>query len=409
MSLFDFLDEPLDGADAPTTGAQSGGTAQPDAEPIRSEPAAERPPPPDQDQRDIVRRALDATLFVEAGAGSGKSTALVGRVLELVTTGTAQLQHIAAITFTEKAAAELRDRIRQELERTAEHARTAGDGLTAERCDDAIDQLDGAAIGTLHAFAQRILAENPIEVQLPPRVEIVDEVTSDVQFEQRWSAYLDHLLEDPAMQRTLLLLFAAGVKPTALRALAVAFDHNWDLVAERVPESAPEPPELGAALDAALRSVDAATEAAVHCTKPDDKLALRLHDVAAYVAHLRSIGDELDLLDELSGNGTTKPPSFRAGNLGAKGNWGCDHKAIQADLAAAGEQLAMVAGTVAQACARRVASALCTFTLDAAAARHSFEARPNLWPAVSTRSIFSSSRVRMTRSTSAAAVTSSAQ
>jgi ATP-dependent exoDNAse (exonuclease V) beta subunit len=365
VSLFDFLDEPFD--EATTQRDPASGSGSPAAAP--SAASDDRPPPPDQHQREVVRTALARTLFVEAGAGSGKSTALVGRVLQLVTTGTAELRSIAAITFTEKAAAELRDRIRQELERTAERARQDDEPHIVERCGDAIDQLDGAAIGTLHAFAQRVLAENPIEVQLPPRVEILDEVTSDVQFEQRWSAYLDHLLEDPAMQRTLLLLFAAGVKPTALRALAVEFDRNWDLVAERVPDHAPEPPELGSALDAALRLVDAATESAVHCTKPDDKLVLRLHQVAEYVAHLRTIPDELDLLDELSGNGATKPPSFRAGNLGAKGNWGCDHKAIQADLAEAGEQLAAVSGTVAQACARRVAAALRGFTLDAAAAR----------------------------------------
>ena len=390
MSLFDFLDEPFDETGGrkdpdrvaePDTGTST--DAAPDPEPeVIAEPEPEpgtpvaptakvdeRPPPPDQDQREIVRKALGVTLFVEAGAGSGKSTALVGRVLELVTTGTAELRSIAAITFTEKAAAELRDRIRQELERTAERARQDGETQIVERCDDAIDQLDGAAIGTLHAFAQRVLAENPIEVQLPPRVEILDEVTSDVQFEQRWSAYLDHLLEDPAMERTLLLLFATGVKPTALRALAVEFDRNWDLVAERVPDHAPEPPELQAALAAALRSIDAATEAAVHCTNADDKLLARLHVVAEYATLLRSIDDELDLLDELSGNGTAKPPSFKAGNIGAGKNWGCDHKAIQADLAAAGEQLDLVAGTVAQACAHRIAAALRGFTLDAAAAR----------------------------------------
>lgn len=360
MSLFDFLDEPFD---------ESGGLMDPEPESAVAEPADERPPPPDQDQRDIVRRALDRTLFVEAGAGSGKSTALVGRVLELVTTGTAELRSIAAITFTEKAAAELRDRIRQELERTAERARQDRETQIVERCADAIDQLDGAAIGTLHAFAQRVLAENPIEVQLPPRVEILDEVTSDVQFEHRWSTYLDHLLEDPEMERTLLLLFATGVKPAALRALALEFDRNWDLVDERVAAEAPEPPGLQASLEAALRAVDQATDAAVHCTNPDDKLAARLHTVAEYAALLRSIDDELDLLDELSGNGTSKPPSFRAGNIGAGKNWGCDHKAIQADLADAGEQLALVAGTVAQACARRIAAALRSFTLEAAAAR----------------------------------------
>ena len=371
MSLFDFLDEPFDDTAGRLADPEPGPA---DAEPAHPEtgaagPVDERPPPPDQDQRDIVRDALHRTLFVEAGAGSGKSTALVGRVLELITTGTAELRSIAAITFTEKAAAELRDRIRQALERRAEAARADGDGLIAQRCVDAIDQLDGAAIGTLHAFAQRVLAENPIEVQLPPRVEILDEVTSDVQFEQRWSAYLDHLLEDPDMQRTLLLLFATGVKPAALRALALEFDRNWDLVDERVAADAPEPPELRASLDAALAAVDAATEAAAHCTNPDDKLLARLHLVAAYAAELRTITDELDLLDQLSGNGTTKPPSFRAGNLGAKGNWGCDHKAVQADLAAAGEQLDQVAGTVAQACAQRIAAALRTFTLEAAAAR----------------------------------------
>ena len=337
MTLFDFLDEPA--------------------------------PPPDDDQRQIVRTALSTTLFVEAGAGSGKSTALVGRVLQLVTTGTAELRTIAAITFTEKAAAELRDRIRQALELAAEAARASGDTTAEGRCADAIDQLDGAAIGTLHSFAQRLLAENPIEVRLPPRVEILDEVTSDVQFEQRWSAYQDHLLEDPAMERTLLLLFATGVKPTALRALALEFDRNWDLVEERVAPDSPEPPQLPASLEAALRAVDAACASVAHCTNADDKLAIRLGDIAAYAQHLRAIDDELDLLDELSGNGMVKPPSFKAGNLGAGKNWGCDHKALQGDLRVAGEQLDAVAGTVAQACAQRIATALRSFTLDAATAR----------------------------------------
>jgi len=117
VSLFDFLDEPFDEATPPAEAGSPADQPAPDeppateptvddpvvdepvAEPMVDEPAAdERPPPPDQDQREIVRDALDATLFVEAGAGSGKSTALVGRVLQLVTTGTAELRSIAAIT-----------------------------------------------------------------------------------------------------------------------------------------------------------------------------------------------------------------------------------------------------------------------------------------------------------------------
>ena len=337
--------------------------------------------PPDQAERNRIRHDLDTTVFVEAGAGSGKTTALVERVLSLVTTGSAELRAVVAITFTEKAAAELRDRIRQSLERTADRAATgaagpgdatsgrAADPVVAERCQLAIDQLDGAAIGTLHAFAQRVLAENPIEAGLPPRVEILDEVTSEVEFERRWATFRDRLLADADLERTLLLLFATGVKPGALRSLAVEFDRNWDLVEVRVPAEAPDPPALSLRLGAALRAVDGVCAAAADCTDQSDKLFARLGEIAAYAARLRGIDDELDLLDELSGNGSVKLPSFRVGNVGAKGKWGCDVATLRAEVAAAGEALEAVKGEVTQACARRIATALRSFTLDAARSR----------------------------------------
>ena len=62
---------------------------------------------------------LGDTLFVEAGAGSGKTKSLVDRVVALVTRAGVPMREIAAVTFTEKAAAELRDRIRRELEQVA--------------------------------------------------------------------------------------------------------------------------------------------------------------------------------------------------------------------------------------------------------------------------------------------------
>ena len=167
--------------------------------------------------RDRIRRDLDDTLFVEAGAGSGKTTALVDRVVALVTTGTAELREVAAITFTEKAGAELRDRIRRKLQEVSTHETDAD---VVARCRLALDQLDGAAIGTLHSFAQRLLSENPIEAGLPPRVEVLDEVSSGVEFDRRWSAFREELLADPDLERTLLLLLATGVKPNALDALA---------------------------------------------------------------------------------------------------------------------------------------------------------------------------------------------
>src|SRR5207248_5117531 len=98
---------------------------------------------PDQAARDRIARDLDRTLFVEAGAGSGKTTALVTRVVALVLAGI-ELQSIAAITFTDKAAAELRDRIRRALQHQADQAVDNGDTEAVARCRTALDQLDSA-------------------------------------------------------------------------------------------------------------------------------------------------------------------------------------------------------------------------------------------------------------------------
>ena len=136
----------------------------------------------DAGARERVRTETGSTLFVNAGAGSGKTTALVDRVLQLVLHDRVPLRHIAAVTFTEKAGAELRDRLRVAFERAVLRA-----DATEAAAREALDDLDQAAIGTLHAFAQRLLSEHPIEARLPPSIEVLDEIGSAVAFEDRWS------------------------------------------------------------------------------------------------------------------------------------------------------------------------------------------------------------------------------
>ena len=323
----------------------------------------EGPPPPDQSARDRITDDLGTTLFVEAGAGSGKTSALVKRVVALVTSGRAELRDVAAITFTEKAGAELRDRIRRELERREE-----GDpGVeVGDRCRTALDQLDGAAIGTLHAFAQRLLSEHPVEAGLPPRVEVLDEVSSKVAFERRWSMFRDQLLADPTLERTILLLLASGVRSGALQSLAEAFDDNWDLVQERVPEVAPDPPSVHVLFRSARVAVDEVC--AEPCRDPDDKLLLRLDEIAVRLAELAAMTDELDLLEALGPNATEKLPSFSVGNIGKKASFD-DVKDVQARVRDAGDALAAVGAEVANACAERLGSAIRQFTLGAATER----------------------------------------
>ena len=71
----------------------------------------------DQEARDRIVGAHNANLFVDAGAGSGKTKQLVDRVVSMVACGyLTSVSGLAAITFTENAATELRTRIREALE-----------------------------------------------------------------------------------------------------------------------------------------------------------------------------------------------------------------------------------------------------------------------------------------------------
>src|SRR5258708_17072476 len=96
--------------------------------------------PADQPARDRLIAELDTTFFVEAGAGTGKTTALVSRIVELVARDSLPMERLAAITFTEAAAAELRDRVRQALEQAAVTRSYEADPLCLRRASPELDR-----------------------------------------------------------------------------------------------------------------------------------------------------------------------------------------------------------------------------------------------------------------------------
>ena len=275
---------------------------------------------------------LDRTLFVEAGAGSGKTGSLVRRVLALIAHGV-ELQHIAAITFTEKAAAELRDRIRVELER-----RVAAEppGVQHDRFRRALDQVDMAALSTLHSFAQRLLTEYPVEAGLPPNVELLDEVSSEIEFQRRWRAHRDAILADDHLARVIQLGLAAGMRfPDDVRQLALEFERNWDLATDpsRVPWTGGVTSDMSTAgvpsvdVGELVRALDAVADRRHECTDPTDALYQTLECHAARLAdELRDAPDDaarLRLLDpDLRRDvaGKDAPVSFKW-SKGRKGNW----------------------------------------------------------------------------------------
>jgi ATP-dependent helicase/nuclease subunit A len=313
----------------------------------------------DQVAREAIVERLDDTLFVEAGAGSGKTKSLVDRVHALVTTGV-PMREIAAITFTEKAAAELRDRIRQRLEAAALVDATASVARTA------LDELDGAAISTLHAFAQRLLAENPIEAGLPPGLEVSDEIGSQIAFEDRWVRFFDRLLDDPTLARSLLLLDTAGVRHRRLREVAVVCNDNWDLVAERMLAEEPtDPPPVDARW--LIDDLDGVCAMRAECRDAADKLVERLDEFDEYAQQLRDATDEYAVLGLLR-----EGPSFRVTRTGRRPNWergSCDIDELRSRIVAIGEARDRYRDEVAQAAAKRLAIEIGRFTIDEAEVR----------------------------------------
>ena len=150
--------------------------------------------PLDQAARDRIRISLDETMFVEAGAGTGKTTSMVSRVVNLIGSGKTTVDKVAAITFTNSAASELQERIREELERAAPDVEA--DSQWRDHCARGVEDIDRATFTTLHSFAGAILRERPLEAGLPPSFETMDQVASDLDFDEKWNEWLDWALDN---------------------------------------------------------------------------------------------------------------------------------------------------------------------------------------------------------------------
>jgi ATP-dependent helicase/nuclease subunit A len=226
------------------------------------------------DRVDRTRIATDtsATLFVEAGAGSGKTHSLVERICHLVVVDGIELDRIAAITFTEKAAAELRERVRTHI------ASFSGDAA-----EKAMEQIDTAAIGTLHSFAARIVSEHPLEAGVPPRVAVVDAMGSQLSFERRWrrmraALFADEHTAPSGLTDAMRIILGAGASLDQVRTLADALDRSWDrLIVDDV-----APTMVVAEIDALLRAADEVVASAADCSDPSDGLAVWLSSVVQW-------------------------------------------------------------------------------------------------------------------------------
>jgi ATP-dependent helicase/nuclease subunit A len=131
------------------------------------------PLPGDQAARDLAVRTRK-NVAVTAGAGTGKTTLLVRKILHKVLEEQIPFERILALTFTEKAANEMKIRVRNEL-----------------RKRDRARGLERAEIGTIHSFCAHVLRQFPIEAGVAPDFEVDEGHHLRRRFEEAWPKWLD--------------------------------------------------------------------------------------------------------------------------------------------------------------------------------------------------------------------------
>jgi ATP-dependent helicase/nuclease subunit A len=136
-------------------------------------------PQPLKPEQATAAHTLDRHLSVSAGPGAGKTKVLVERYLHILRTQKASVDNIVAITFTNRAANEMRERVRKEIDSLLR----ATSGAERQRWLRHKRALEGAAITTIHGFCSRVLHEFPVEANIDPQFMLLDEQQSMLMLE----------------------------------------------------------------------------------------------------------------------------------------------------------------------------------------------------------------------------------
>jgi ATP-dependent helicase/nuclease subunit A len=194
----------------------------------------------------------DRDIFLRAGAGTGKTSVLVDRFCAAALDPDGGVERILAFTFTERAADQLRRRIRDELSSRMR----AADGDRLEALREALEATDRAWISTIHGFCRRLLASHPAAAGIDPRFRVVDEAEAERLAIRAFDSALAEMVESGEPEA--LELAAANRRRTLLEMTRGAYDelrsHGDSNPA--LPELAP--PDTGAAIGELVKAAHAA-------------------------------------------------------------------------------------------------------------------------------------------------------
>lgn len=240
----------------------------------------------DQIYRQEAIQNLRTSFCLEAAAGTGKTTLLVERILALIQQKKAKLEEIVAITFTEKAAGELKMRLRERLEKAFAQAAAEEKVIFGQ----ALLDLEKANISTIHSFCANLLRERPIEAGVDPNFLPLDEIGLDLLFREVWENWLGQEMEKkaPPLRRALIL----GLELKEIAQLVRQIYENRDLLPE---DSYPRPvyalKDFLRDLKKGISQAQALAEA--YCFRIEDRGYQNIQNLFKKIQDLSSIPEEL--------------------------------------------------------------------------------------------------------------------
>ncbi len=266
----------------------------------------------DQHERTLAASDLSTTYIVEAAAGTGKTTLLVERILTIVRERQVPLAQVVAITFTEKAAGELKIKLRKQLEARAQE--NAPDRASYRR---ALLELDTMPVSTIHSFCRELIQERPVEAGVEPNFSVADQATAELLRAEVWEEWIAGEFSGecpaarPLLERGISALSSRGF---SLRDLyEVLLNYREDLDALHVATLNDDAlSKRFAAFREELRSELTALDA---CKNREDGLAKELLKIQEWLAR----GDTLDLMN--AATWLEQKPELSKRSPGQQANW----------------------------------------------------------------------------------------
>lgn len=169
--------------------------------------------PADQSTRDIIVSNLDETFAVSAGAGTGKTTLLTQRYISILKQKKISPTEIVAITFTKKAASELRERIYSEMIR--------------QNMRDALMEIELSPIGTIHSFCATVLKRFAIESGLDPHFKQLEGIEQYEFLRQNFRIWISKNVGDSKIFQELK---STGMSFSQIQQVALQLYHYRDLI-----------------------------------------------------------------------------------------------------------------------------------------------------------------------------------